>query len=127
MFNDHQKKRARYGLLTCFSKVLTWSDYADSSIIDVHDGRGGERRKNLWNEKSTLKMGLNGRNAESSVVGLGINEGTQERKSDCGREEHIHDGDGGADRGKKGLRIGLVCSPFLNGFGVIKHRSNTSC
>lgn len=75
---------------TIFCEVLARRDSTDARIGDGHEGRRIESREEGRNDVSTSKVGLNGRNANSSVVaGLGINEGAQEVKSEAGgKKEH---------------------------------------
>lgn len=74
--------------LTRHGKVLTGRDGADAREGNRHEGRGIKSRQELGDDLGIGEMGFNGGDAQGSVVGsLGINEGAQERKSDCGCEE----------------------------------------
>jgi hypothetical protein len=75
-------------VLTVFGKGLTWSDGANTGESDRHNRIWVECRKELGDQLSLGKVGLNGGNAESIVVGLGIHKGTQERKDGSRKEQH---------------------------------------
>ena len=76
------------GILTRHGEVLTGRDVANTREVDVHEGRGIKSRNELRDEFGIGKMGFYSGDAQASVVGrLGINEGAQERKSDCGSEK----------------------------------------
>ena len=74
--------------LTLGGEVLTWRDGADAGEGDSQDGRGIKSREEVWDELCIGKMGFDSSDLQGSAVGsLGINEGTQERKSDSGGEK----------------------------------------
>lgn len=75
---------------TVFCKALARRNNTNARKVDGHEGRGIESREERRDKAGIGKVGLNGRNTNSSVVGgLGINEGAQEVKSEAGgKEEH---------------------------------------
>jgi hypothetical protein len=86
------RRSEKVKMRTGHCEVLARRGSTDARKGDGHEGRGIESRKEGRNKASTGKVGLNGRNANSIVVaGLGINEGTQEVKSEAGGKKK-HDG-----------------------------------
>jgi len=78
--------------LTLPGQVLAWRDGADTGEGDGHEGGGSEGRKEGGDEVGIGEMSFDSGDAKGGVIrGLGINEGTQERKSESGCEEE-HDG-----------------------------------
>lgn len=74
--------------LTRDRKILTGRDDANTGKVNGHEGRGVEGRKEGRDDQSICEMSLDSGDAECGTIGgLGVNEGAQERKSECSWDE----------------------------------------